>query len=139
MSVSLAIAKAAAMIKGMELYEYLGEVYPKVKSGNKVRFLMNVFNGGLHALRDNEELGIDKVSTQEFMLNILSDNYDQAIEMADKVYLKLSEILFNLGYDNKSFGDEGGYSPKVVSGIRVPEGFSVTADAYFYFLKETGI
>ena len=100
---------------------------------------MNVFNGGLHALCDKEELGIDKVSTQEFMINILAENYNQAIKMADDVYDSLSEILFNLGYDNKSFGDEGGYSPKVTSGIRVPEGFSVTADAYFYFLKETGI
>jgi hypothetical protein len=47
---------------------------------------MNVFNGGLHALRDGEVLGKDKVSTQEFMINILASNYKEALVIADKIY-----------------------------------------------------
>ena len=47
--------------------------------------------------------------------------------------------MFNEGFDNQHFGDEGGYSPQVIKGLTIPDGFATTSEAYFYFLKETGI
>jgi len=139
LAVSLAIAKAASTVKGQELYEYLQELYPQSISHNKTRFLMNVFNGGLHALRDGEVLGKDKVSTQEFMINILAPNYKESLNMADKIYWSIKYCLSKQGYDNSNFGDEGGYSPRKMKALNIPNGFALTSFAYFNYLKDTGL
>jgi hypothetical protein len=47
---------------------------------------MNIFNGGLHALRDNEKLGIDKPAIQEFMIYIKDHTYNEAVKKADNIY-----------------------------------------------------
>jgi enolase len=100
---------------------------------------MNVFNGGLHALNKGEVLGQDKVSTQEFMINIAADNYQEALSMGDKIYQALSVCLSRAGYDNKHFGDEGGYAPIKKNGLNIPDGFAITSTAYFDYLKNTGL
>jgi enolase len=49
LAMSLAIARAGALTKGQELYEYLAEVY---SLGNKYKLpspSFNIFNGGAHA------------------------------------------------------------------------------------------
>jgi len=119
------------------LYEYIENTYGyEDRKKNKVAFMMNIFNGGLHALRGEEKLGIDKPAIQEFMIFVKDNTYDLAIKKADNIYWKLKEILASEGYDNQNFGDEGGYSPRVINGIRVPNGFATTSEAFFYFLKE---
>jgi hypothetical protein len=47
---------------------------------------MNIFNGGLHALRNDEKLGIDKPAIQEFMIYVKDKNYKLAIDKADNIY-----------------------------------------------------
>jgi len=47
---------------------------------------MNVFNGGLHALRGEEKLGIDKPAIQEFMIYIKDQNYKDSLNKADDIY-----------------------------------------------------
>lgn len=138
LAVSLAVAKISAKMKNLELYEYINEVYGYGSKG-RVAMFMNIFNGGLHALRGDEKLGIDKPAIQEFMIYVKDDSYELAIKKADNIYWKLREVLFAEGFDNSNFGDEGGYSPRVIPGINIPDGFATTSEAYFYFLKETGI
>lgn len=140
LAVSLAMAKVSAKKKNQELYEYIEEVYDyNNRKTDRVAMFMNIFNGGLHALRGDEKLGIDKPAIQEFMIYVKDKNYKLAIDKADNIYWKLKEILFNEGFDNQHFGDEGGYSPQVIKGLTIPDGFATTSEAYFYFLKETGI
>ncbi len=139
LAVSLAIAKAASLARNQELYEYLRYTYPQSISQDKTRFLMNVFNGGLHAINKGEILGKDKPSTQEFMINIGTNNYKEALDMADKIYWSIKYRLARHGYDNTNFGDEGGYSPKKIKGLNVPDGFALTSFAYFNYLKDTGL
>lgn len=98
-------------MKKVELYEYLRYKYPATAGSNRVRFLMNIFNGGLHALREGEKLGVDKISIQEIMINVAADSYQAALEMADKIYFLLSGVIQEKGCDPTMFGDEGGYAP----------------------------
>ncbi|KKS26295.1 MAG: Enolase, partial [candidate division WWE3 bacterium GW2011_GWC1_42_102] len=53
LSVSLAVAKASAKSKKMELYEYLAHLYtPKKDPSAKLKFpvpVFNIINGGLHS------------------------------------------------------------------------------------------
>lgn len=98
-------------MKKIELYEYLRYKYPATAGSNRVRFLMNIFNGGLHALREGEKLGVDKISIQEIMINVAADSYQTALETADKIYFALGKVIKEKGYNAAAFGDEGGYAP----------------------------
>ncbi|MDD4784692.1 MAG: hypothetical protein PHY32_04140 [Candidatus Pacebacteria bacterium] len=87
MAVSLAVAKVAAKKKNQELYEYIETVYDyNSRKTDRVAMLMNIFNGGLHALRNDEKLGIDKPAIQEFMIYVKDKNYRLAIDKADNIY-----------------------------------------------------
>ncbi len=84
---SLAIAKVAAKKKNQELYEYIEETYGyNNRKTDRVAMFMNIFNGGLHALRGEEKLGIDKPAIQEFMIYVKDKNYRLAIDKADNIY-----------------------------------------------------
>jgi enolase len=103
LGVSMAVARAAANLLGVELYQYLG--------GFNARQLpipmMNIINGGSHA--DNN------VDFQEFMiLPIGAPNFKEAIRMGTEIFHNLKKVLKDKGY-NTSVGDEGGFAPNLGS------------------------
>lgn len=105
LSVSLAIAKAAAKSKNLELYEYLAELYGrKPGSWNFPTPVFNIMNGGKHA-----DSGI---SFQEFMVIPSPEkNIVEAVEMGVEIYSTLKEMLHDEGIST-AIGDEGGFAPK---------------------------
>ncbi|NQT91062.1 MAG: phosphopyruvate hydratase [Candidatus Omnitrophica bacterium] len=100
---SLAVAKAAAAAKGVELYEYL--------SGGKGHILpipmMNILNGGEHA--DNN------VDLQEFMIMpVGAASFAEALRMGSEIFHNLKSILKGMGLST-AVGDEGGFAPDLQS------------------------
>ncbi len=118
LSVSMAIARCAAMSKGLELYEYLGS-YNKPPTP-----LMNVINGGVHAGND--------LSIQETMIIPESNNFRKNIRMCCEVYQELKkQIIKKYGKLAVSVGDEGGFVPPIKS---INESFELVLKA----VKELG-
>jgi enolase len=109
LSVSLAVAKLAASVKKLPLYQYLFELSHKTSSG---KFLLpvpmaNIINGGKHA---GNELAI-----QEFMiLPVNFQSYQRALQALSEIYQTLKELLRNkYGKTAINVGDEGGFAPNL--------------------------
>jgi enolase len=103
LGVSMAVARAAAMDKGLPLYAYLGG--PKAV---KIPVpMMNILNGGKHA--DNS------VDFQEFMvMPIGAPTFAEALRCGAETFHSLKSILKSKGYAT-SVGDEGGFAPNLKS------------------------
>ncbi len=101
LSVSMAVAVAAAEDQGMPLFDYLGQ-----RDGYMLPAPMcNILNGGAHA--DNN------VDIQEFMIVPTgAKRFSEAIRMAAEVFHHLKQTLKSKGY-NTSVGDEGGFAPNL--------------------------
>lgn len=101
LSVSLAVAKAAASSLGLSLYRYLGGV-----GAHRMPVpMMNILNGGKHA--DNT------VDLQEFMIMpIGAPNFSEGLRMCAEVYHQLKSILSSHNLST-AVGDEGGFAPNV--------------------------
>ena len=98
LSVSLAIAKAAANYEKKELYTYLGGINAYLLPIP----LVNVINGGAHA---NNNLDI-----QEYMITpIGAKSFKEAIRWCTEIFHNLKEILKSKNL-NTSVGDEGGFA-----------------------------
>lgn len=102
-AVSMAAARAGALISGMPLYRYLG--------GDGATLLplpqMNVINGGRHA-----ENSLDM---QEFMIvPRAAASFSEALRMASETFQQLKSTLKQKGY-SVGIGDEGGFSPELRS------------------------
>ncbi|MDA3865356.1 MAG: phosphopyruvate hydratase [Salinivirgaceae bacterium] len=103
LGVSLAVAKAAAISSGQDLYRYLGGV-----NGRTLPIpLMNILNGGQHA--DN------KIDIQEFMIMpVGADTFSEALQMGVEVFHNLKKVLAEKGHAT-NVGDEGGFAPALES------------------------
>ena len=103
LSVSCAVAKAAAASLHMPLFKYLGGVMV-----NRMPIpMMNFINGGVHA--DNNLL------FQEFMIVPVNfHGYREAVTAAAEISYALKFILKKLGY-GINVGDEGGFAPNITS------------------------
>lgn len=107
LAVSLAVSKAAAAAKGMELYEYLAEL-----DGSPGRYsmpvpMMNILNGGEHA--DNN------VDIQEFMvLPVGVKSFSEALRCGTEIFHTLKSVLKQRGLST-TVGDEGGFAPNLPS------------------------
>lgn len=103
LGVSLAVAKAAAIESGQELYRYIGGV-----GANTLPIpMMNILNGGSHA--DNS------IDFQEFMIMPAgAPTFSEAIRMGSEVFHNLKSVLKDLGYST-NVGDEGGFAPNLKS------------------------
>jgi len=98
LSVSLAIANAAAQAVEMSLYRYIGGVIAK----DLPVPMMNVINGGKHA--DNN------IDLQEFMIVPAgAPNFREALRMAAEVFHTLKSLLQSRGCST-AVGDEGGFA-----------------------------
>jgi enolase len=103
-AVSMAVARAGALMSGVPLYQYLG--------GDEATLLpmpqMNVINGGRHT-----ENSLDM---QEFMIVPRgASSFSEALRMASETFQRLKEILKQKGY-SVGVGDEGGFAPDLRSG-----------------------
>lgn len=103
LGVSLAVAKAAAEVSGMPLYQYLGGVNAKTLPVP----MMNILNGGEHA--DNN------VDIQEFMIMpVGAKSFKEALKMGTEIYHTLKSVLQEKGLAT-AVGDEGGFAPDLAS------------------------
>jgi len=99
LSISLAVARAAASASGLPLYRYLG--------GASARSLpapmMNILNGGKHAN--------NTVDFQEFMIQPWGfDTFESALRAGVEIYHHLRGVLSDRGLST-AVGDEGGFAP----------------------------
>lgn len=103
LGVSLATAKAAAIISGLPLYRYIGGV-----NANKLPVpMMNIINGGSHA--DNS------IDFQEFMIMpVGADMFSESLQMGVEIFHHLRSVLKSKGYST-NVGDEGGFAPALKS------------------------
>ncbi len=103
LSVSMAVAKAAAAETEMPLYRYLGGVSASLLPVP----LMNVLNGGAHA--DNN------LDLQEFMIVPAgAPSFREALRMGAETFHNLKKVLKSKGLST-SVGDEGGFAPNLRS------------------------
>ncbi len=103
LSVSIAIAKAAAAALGIPLYRYLGG-YAQTHLPIP---MMNIINGGMHA---SNELDV-----QEFMiLPVGASSFVEGTRMCAEIYHALKKELSVAGFST-SVGDEGGFAPALKS------------------------
>ncbi|MDP8212012.1 MAG: phosphoglycerate kinase [Candidatus Zapsychrus exili] len=113
--VSWALWRMAAESQDMSLGEYIKKYEPDAydNANDRVNFYMNIYNGGLHALKDGETLGVDRIDTQETMLVIKAATYQEAIEMGDKIDAELKLILLGeFEIETITRADEAGFSVK---------------------------
>lgn len=99
---SIAIAKCAAMCRGIPLYRSFN-----LQASLLPVPMLNVLNGGKHAGT--------KLAPQEFMIMpIGAPNFREALRMAAETYHVLEGIVKErYGVSAKNVGDEGGYAPNM--------------------------
>jgi enolase len=103
LSVSLAVARAAAEETGLPLYRYLGGPMARVLPVP----MMNILNGGAHASNN--------VDAQEFMIvPIGADSFAEALRMGVETFHALKKVLSKKGLST-AVGDEGGFAPMLPS------------------------
>ena len=107
LSVSMAVARAAANALQMPLYRYLGGSYARKLPVP----LMNILNGGKHAN--------NSVDFQEFMIMpIGAETFSDGLRMGTEVYHFLRQILDEEGHST-GVGDEGGFAPNLTDANEV--------------------
>lgn len=103
LSVSLAVARAAANWYHTPLFRYLGGV-------DAYRLpvpMMNILNGGAHASNN--------VEIQEFMIVPTGfPKFSEALRAGSEIYHTLGKLLKSKGYAS-TVGDEGGFAPDLKS------------------------
>jgi len=99
LSVSLAVARAAAADVGLPLYRYLGGPLAHVLPVP----MMNILNGGAHASNN--------VDAQEFMVvPVGADSFADGLRIGVEVFHALKKVLAGRGLST-AVGDEGGFAP----------------------------
>jgi len=103
LSVSMAVARAAAADQDLPLYRYLGGVMAQVLPVPQ----MNVLNGGAHASNN--------VDVQEFMIvPVGAETFPEGLRIGVEVFHALKKVLSKQGLST-SVGDEGGFAPNLAS------------------------
>jgi enolase len=107
LGVSLAAAKAAAMLAGEPLFRYLAKLYDGEEPNLLPVPMMNVLNGGAHA--DNS------VDFQEFMVVPAgAASFSECLRVGTEVFHALKKSLAAAGHAT-AVGDEGGFAPNLES------------------------
>ncbi|MFI3202230.1 MAG: phosphopyruvate hydratase, partial [Eubacteriales bacterium] len=107
LGVSMAVARAAATILGLPLYQYLGGIH-----AHRLPVpMMNILNGGKHA--DNT------VDLQEFMIMPVSaSNFSEGLQICTEIYHTLKKLCHERKLAT-SVGDEGGFAPNLADSHEV--------------------
>ncbi len=107
LGVSLAAARAAALLENRPLYAYLAHLYGEENPSLLPLPMMNVLNGGSHA--DNS------VDFQEFMIMPAgASSFSECLQIGTEVFHSLKKILTGHGLGT-AVGDEGGFAPDLSS------------------------
>ena len=123
LSVSMAVARAAAKALNIPLYQYLGGIRPNVMPIP----MMNVINGGKHAK--------NSLDFQEFMIVPAgAKNFSQGLRMGTEIYHSLKKLLKKRNLST-GVGDEGGFAPDVKDAREV---FEILTEAARMAGYETG-
>ncbi|CAL4326471.1 phosphopyruvate hydratase [Buchnera aphidicola] len=118
LSVSLAVAKAAASSKRMPLYEHIAEINNTKGMFSMPLPMINIINGGKHASNN--------IDIQEFMIQPISaKTIKDAIRMGCEIFHALGQLLKEKRMST-TVGDEGGYAPNLKTN---EEAFSIIQDA----------
>ncbi|MEK7119532.1 MAG: phosphopyruvate hydratase, partial [Patescibacteria group bacterium] len=132
LSVSLAVAKAAAANNQMPLYRWLHGLADKslnISLGRIPTPLFNIINGGKH--------GAGNLDFQEFMIIPASNkSYSDGLRMGVEIYHTLKNILI---YRNAihSVGDEGGFAPNLFTNLEALDILhQAITDAHYRFGTE---
>ena len=104
LAVSLACARAAALVEGKELWQYIHKLAKVKQKPILPKPFFNVINGGKHA--DNE------LSFQEFMVVPQMKSFAENLLVASEIYHVLKQNLQQQG-KSTAVGDEGGFAPRV--------------------------
>jgi len=107
LAVSLAVAKAAANAKNVQLFEHIADLNGTPGVYSLPLPMMNIINGGEHA--DNN------VDIQEFMVQpVGAKSFKEALRMGAEIFHALKKVLSSKGL-NTAVGDEGGFAPDLAS------------------------
>src|SRR5579859_969006 len=120
LGVSLAVSKAAANSLKVPYYQYIHQLFNKIKRGGQgedsvddVKLhlptpMFNVLNGGTHTDWESTDV-------QEFMIvPLLPATFAEHLRWCTEIYHRLGEVLKENGH-NTTAGDEGGFAPHVRS------------------------
>ncbi|MFA6848885.1 MAG: phosphopyruvate hydratase [Selenomonadaceae bacterium] len=101
LSVSLAVARAAAASLGIPLYRYIGGCDAHTLPVP----MMNILNGGAHASNN--------VDIQEFMIMpVGATSFTEGLRWCAEVFHSLKKVLSDRGLST-AVGDEGGFAPNL--------------------------
>ncbi len=107
LSVSLAVAKAAASSKRMPLYQHIAELNNSTGIYSMPLPMINIINGGKHANNN--------IDLQEFMIQPISaKSIKEAIRIGAEIFHALGNVLRDKNIST-TVGDEGGYAPNLKS------------------------
>lgn len=107
LAVSLAVAKAAAISKGVALFEHIADLNGTSGKYSMPLPMMNILNGGEHA--DNN------VDIQEFMVQpVGAKSFAEGLRVGAEIFHALKAVLKARGLST-AVGDEGGFAPNLAS------------------------
>lgn len=112
LGVSLAVARAGAVVSGLSLYKHIKNIFKLNTKDNMMPVpMMNILNGGVHA--DNN------LAVQEFMIvpefrRGQSADIAESIRVGAEVFHALGRVLKSSKLET-SVGNEGGYAPQLDS------------------------
>ena len=113
LGVSLAVARAAAQAKKVELYEYLASAYDFSTASYSIPTpLFNIFNGGKHA-----DTNLDFQEFQVIPFGIRDQGFAEMLRAGSEIFHELGKVLLERGFDT-DLGDEGGYAPDMESSVQ---------------------
>ena len=103
LAVSMAVARAGALVARQPLYRYLGGV----AAATLPMPMLNIINGGAHATNN--------LDIQEFMIMpVGAPTFAEACRLASEVFHTLKKVLMSRGLA-AGVGDEGGFAPDLTS------------------------
>lgn len=118
LAVSLAVAKAGAIVLRQNLYAWVNALAQRAGMKPQVKIptpLFNMINGGLH--------GAGNLDFQEFhVIPASSKTFSQSLQMGVEIYMTVGENLARRGAIH-SVGDEGGYAPNLFTNADALEVF----------------
>ncbi|SRR6056297_417441 len=102
LGVSVAALKAAAAVRGVEVWQYIAQLFTEPAQAKAPRLFVNLINGGAHADRGSQ--------IQEHQIIPETDNVHEAFRVASAVQRELGDILTNdFSEAEIGIGDEGGF------------------------------
>lgn len=106
LGVSMAVCRAGAAQKGVELYRHINDLAGKPKMIMPVP-CFNVINGGVHA-------GNFLAFQEFFLIPVGAASFTEAMQLGSETYHMLKAIIKKkYGLDSTAVGDEGGFAPAV--------------------------